>query len=378
MRVALVYDCLFPYTVGGAERWYRNLAERLTAAGHDVTYLTLRQWEQGSEPEIPDVEVIAVGPKMLLYADGRRRLVPPLVFGLGVLAHLLRKGRRYDVVHTASFPYFSLLAGAGARRLRRFRLIVDWVEVWTRDYWIEYLGSLGRVGWWVQGVCARTRHRAFAFSNLHARRLGELGFGGDVTVLGGLYAGPLTARVATPAEEVVVYAGRHIPEKQVTALVPALARARERMPELRGEIYGDGPDRPRVLRAIEQHGLNGAVDAPGFVAAEQVTEALRRAMCLVLPSRREGYGLVVVEAGALGTPSVVIEGPDNAATELIREGVNGFIARSTEPDDLAEAIVRIHEAGQALRESTSAWFAQNADRLSIDASLETVLRAYAD
>ena len=33
MRVCLIYDCLFPYTVGGAERWYRNLAERLVARG---------------------------------------------------------------------------------------------------------------------------------------------------------------------------------------------------------------------------------------------------------------------------------------------------------------------------------------------------------
>ena len=55
---------------------------------------------------------------MELYAHGRRRLLPPIVFGAGVLLHLLRRGRRYDVVHTASFPYFSLLA-AGA--LQPFR-----------------------------------------------------------------------------------------------------------------------------------------------------------------------------------------------------------------------------------------------------------------
>ena len=47
MRVCVVYDCLFPHTVGGAERWYRNLAERLAADGHDVTYLPLRQWPRG-------------------------------------------------------------------------------------------------------------------------------------------------------------------------------------------------------------------------------------------------------------------------------------------------------------------------------------------
>src|SRR5690349_13606255 len=104
MRVCLVYDCLFPYTVGGAERWYRNLAEALAAEGHEVTYLTLRQWERGPAPRIADgVEVVAVGPRMELYTGGRRRILPPLVFGLGVLWHLLRRGRRYDVVHTGAF-----------------------------------------------------------------------------------------------------------------------------------------------------------------------------------------------------------------------------------------------------------------------------------
>ena len=38
VQVCIVYDCLFPYTIGGAERWYRNVAEGLAAQGHDVTY----------------------------------------------------------------------------------------------------------------------------------------------------------------------------------------------------------------------------------------------------------------------------------------------------------------------------------------------------
>src|SRR5690242_7303600 len=135
MRVCIVYDCLFPHTVGGAERWYRNLTERLADDGHEVTYLTLRQWDRGEDPGVRGVRVRAVGPRMELYAGpGRRRVMPPLVFGAGVLWHLLRQGRRYDVVHTASFPYFSLLAAALARVPLRFRVVVDWHEVWTRAY----------------------------------------------------------------------------------------------------------------------------------------------------------------------------------------------------------------------------------------------------
>ena len=378
MRICLVYDCLFPYTVGGAERWYRNLGERLAADGHDVTYLTLRQWEPGERAEVAGVRVVTAGPRMELYTDsGRRRILPPLVFGAGVLWHLLRRGRRYDVVHTASFPYFSLLAAALARPLRPFRLVVDWHEVWSRDYWLEYLGGLGgRIGDAVQRLCLRVPQRAFCFSRLHERRLIEAPVNGELTVLEGEYAGPLEPREPTAAEPVVVFAGRHIPEKRVPALVPALALARERIPELRCEIYGDGPERDEVLRLRAKHGLDDVLDVPGRVEAERVERALSRALCMVLPSSREGYGLVVVEASAAGTPSVVVAGPDNAATGLIEEGENGYVVPSASPEDLAAAIERIHAQGQGLRDRTAGWFSANAERLSLRSSLEKVLDSY--
>jgi len=378
MRICLVYDCLFPYTVGGAERWYRNLAQRLAADGHEVTYLTLRQWPRAERGEVPGVRVVTAGPRMALYrAAGQRRILPPLVFGAGVLGHLLRHGRRYDVVHTASFPYFSLLAAGLVRRAAGFRLVVDWHELWSRRYWREYLGGLGgRVGWAVQALCLRVPQHAFCFARLTAGRLRDEGVRGEVTVLEGEYAGPLTAAAPLPAEPVVVFAGRHIPEKRAPAVVPAIARARARLPELRGRILGDGPERGAVLAAIEREGLDGIVEAPGFVDGEVVDHDLARALCMVLPSAREGYGMVVVEASAVGTPSVVVRGEDNAATELIEEGVNGFVADSASPDDLAAAIVRVHEAGGELRRSTAAWFERNARRLSLDSSLDAVARSY--
>jgi glycosyltransferase involved in cell wall biosynthesis len=380
MRICLVYDCLFPYTVGGAERWYRNLGERLAADGHDVTYLTLRQWKPRERAEVAGVRVVTAGPRMQLYAEsGRRRILPPLVFGAGVLWHLLRHGGRYDVVHTASFPYFSLLAAALVRPLSRFRLVVDWHELWSRDYWLEYLGPIGgRVGNLVQTLCLRVPQRAFCFSRLYARRLREGRVNGELTVLEGEYAGSLEPREPRAAEPVVVFAGRHIPEKRVPALVPALALARERIQELRGEILGDGPDRDEVLRLRSEHGLEEVLEVPGRVEAERVRESLARALCMVLPSRREGYGLVVVEAAAAGTPSVVVAGPDNAATDLIGEGENGYIAPSASPEDLAAAIERVHGEGHALRERTSAWFRANAERLSLERSLEHVLASYSD
>lgn len=379
MRVCVVYDCLFPYTVGGGERWYRNLAERLAADGHEVTYLTLRQWDRGEAPDAGEgVRVVTAGPRMALYtAAGRRRILPPLVFGAGVLRHLLARGRRYDVVHTSAFPYFSLLAAGLVRPLGRFELVVDWFEVWSRSYWRDYLGGArGRFGALVQRACAHVRQRAFCFSALHAARLSEQGLRGEVTVLRGLHADTGERVTARPADPVVLFAGRLIPEKQVTLAVAAMAIACGRIDGLRGEFLGDGPERAALDAAIVQHGLTGVVSAPGFADADTLDAEMRRALCLLLASRREGYGLVVVEASARGTPSVVVAGEDNAATELIAEGVNGTIATSSEPQALAEAIVRVHEAGLAMRESTVRWFAENAESLSLEHSLRAVLESY--
>lgn len=378
MRVCIVYDCLFPFTVGGAERWYRNVSERLAADGHEVTYLTLRQWDRGSDPHVKGVDVRAVGPRMGLYAGpGRRRVLPPLVFGAGVLWHLLLHGRRYDVVHTASFPYFSLLAAAIARPLGKYRLIVDWHEVWSKAYWREYLGRVGGdIGWLVQLVCARVPQRAFCRTQLYAERLRAEGLRGEITLLPGVYDGPLDIEPSLVAEPIVVFAGRHIPEKQTLAIPPAIARAREILPELRAAIVGDGPDRQKLVALVAELGLEHAIDVPGFVAGDRVEELLASGLCLLLPSRREGLGAIVLEAAAHGTPSVVVAAPDNAAVELIEEGKNGFIAASASADDLAHAILRVHEGGTALRESTAAWFQRNAGRLSLEHSLEVVLAAY--
>jgi glycosyltransferase involved in cell wall biosynthesis len=388
MRICIVYDCLFPNTVGGGERWYRNLAERLAAEGHRVTYLTLRQWDRGERVDLDArVRVVTAGPRMSLYtADGRRRILPPLVFGLGVFLHLLRNGRRYDVVHTCAFPYFSLLSAGLLRPPLGYKLVVDWFEVWSRSYWREYLGGVGgRLGALVQRLCALVPQQAFCFSELHAERLREEGLRGPVTVLRGLYTGttePVTSGAAEPvtpslAQPLVLFAGRLIPEKQATLGVAAIAIAARRIEGLRGAFLGDGPERAALDGAIAEHGLQEIVSAPGFADAEVVDAEMRRALCLLLPSRREGYGMVVVEAAARGTPSIVVAGEDNAATELIREGVNGTIAPRADPEVMAEAIVRVHEAGTALRRSTARWFAENIEWLSLEHSLQVVLESYA-
>jgi glycosyltransferase involved in cell wall biosynthesis len=326
-----------------------------------------------------------MGRSDLYTRSGRRRIWPPIRFGFGVFRHLLRHGRSYDAVHTASFPYFSLLGAWLALRLTRSRarLIVDWHEIWSLDYWRTYLGRFGgRIAYWIQALCLRLPDRSFTFSRLAEARARELGHRAPISRLTGEYAGDdrerraLLSGAETEGAPTAVAAGRQIPEKRVPAIPAAIAEAARELPELRCVILGDGPEAEDTRRAVQDLGLGERVELRGKVSHDEVMRALASAACLVHPSMREGYGLVVVEAASLGTPAVVVRGADNAATELIESGVNGFIAPDADPPNLAAAIAAAVAGGEELRASTLAWYERNREALSIETSLALVEQSY--
>src|SRR5206468_7202944 len=142
-------------------------------------------------------------------------------------------------------------------------------------------------GWLIQRAGVQVPQRAICFSRLHTERLRAEGLRGEVTALPGEYAGPLTVRPMHDPEPMIVFAGRHIPEKQVAAIPPAVLRARMDLPELRAMILGDGPEREAVAQLTAELGLSDVIELPGFVAGDTVEHALERALCMVLPSRRE-------------------------------------------------------------------------------------------
>lgn len=369
MRIGITYDCLYPWTVGGGERWLRNVAEALAVEGHDVTYITRVQWNPGEPVHVPGVRVRAVAPAEPLYGpDGQRRIGQALRFGRGVFGHLLRHGDEYDVVHCAAFPYFSVLAAAALRRRFGYRLVVDWFEVWSDAYWREYLGGpKGRVAREVQRACARVDQEAFVLAHMSAARLKSIGLRSEPVVLRGGWTGSLERPTPAPSSGEVVFAGRLIPEKRAPALARAIVDA-----GLPGAIIGDGPDLEAV-RAVARGAPSLRV--PGFVSREELDASIRGALCVALASSREGYGLICVEALAAGVPVVVVAGEDNAAVELVEDGVNGFVAPAL--DALPAVLRRVADAGPALRESAADWFATHASELSVRSSVAKVLAAYA-
>ena len=91
---------------------------------------------------------------------------------------------------SARSPTSRCSAAALARPRGRLRLVVDWFEIWSRAYWVGYLGGVGgRIGYAIQRLCVRVPQRAQCFSRLHEARLLEEGLRGEHVLLGGLYDG---------------------------------------------------------------------------------------------------------------------------------------------------------------------------------------------
>jgi glycosyltransferase involved in cell wall biosynthesis len=380
MRIALVYDCLYPATVGGAERWLRALAGAL-AEEHEVTYVTRRQWRRSEDP-LPGVRCVAVSPGGSLYRDdGRRRLLPPALFGLGVFLHFLRHRRRYDAVHCLSYPFASLVAVRAALTGSGVRVRCEWLECLSESYWCSYGRVLGRLGALVQRLCLRLTPEAVVFSRHTERRLREAGFRGPVEMLGGLafapgMAGSADADPSYGSPPLVLFAARHIPDKRAALVPDAVAAARMRRADITAVVAGEGPERSRVMRRIGELDLNGVVTAPGFVSTDELDELYRRAACVLSPSARDGYGMVVAAAAAHGVPVVVCPGPDNAAVERVVDGINGQVAASARAADVGAAIAAVIDQGEELRASVKRWYGEHAEELSVEATLRRARALY--
>jgi glycosyltransferase involved in cell wall biosynthesis len=235
------------------------------------------------------------------------------------------------------------------------------------------------VGAVVQRLCIALSPHALVFLEHNAERLRQAGYHGSITVLAGLLPGERVQGVGTltaPSPPVALFVGRHVKDKGVRLLPEVLELARAEIPALTMVIAGDGPERALVASEVTRRGLGGAVTLPGRVPENELLQLFSRASCTVVASSREGYGMIVVESTAVGTPVVVAANPENLAVCHIVPGVNGFVTEPT-PAGLAEGVVRAVTSGEALRRSTASWYEGHAGSMSMDLATDEVVALYA-
>jgi glycosyltransferase involved in cell wall biosynthesis len=347
MRIAFVYDALVPYCMGGAERRYHELATRL-AERHEVHYVTWRYW--GSAPTMVrhGVTYHGVGaPRPFYGPDGRRTVGEMVAFALRVPRLLARLD--VDVVDVSGTPYLPVYAAWLATRWSRTPLVATWHEFWG-DQWQAYLPDrpvVARLARLAEAAARPFADRRVAVSAFTARRMS----GGTAGNWAGNAAGDpdglpvvpngvdleAAAAAPDPRRSDVLFVGRLIAEKRVDLLVRAIAAVARERPRVRCLVVGDGPERPALDALLDRLGLQRNVQLLGRVGEGEVPGLMAASRVLVLPSAREGYGIAVVEAQAAGLVPIVARGEFSAATDLVRDGVDGLLVEP-DPEAIAAAI----------------------------------------
>ncbi|HEV7667301.1 MAG TPA: glycosyltransferase family 4 protein [Thermoanaerobaculia bacterium] len=366
LSILLLYDCIYPGSVGGVEHRNYELARALAARGHRVT---LAGFADGKDTPAPGVETLPLGPRGRLYAaSGKRSTGQALRFAAKVARLDLSP---YDLVETANIPYIHLFPLALRCRLARKPLVVTWYEYWG-PYWREYLGPIRWLPYAaIERLAVPLGKKAIADSRLAADRV-QARRGGEVPVVPvGIPIAAIRAAAEEPAEPgaepapPLIYAGRLLREKRVDLLLEAVALLAEALPEHRGAwlaILGSGPERERLEDLARSLGLADSVVFLGHLPTNaDVWRSLGRAKVAVQPSSREGFGLFPLEAMAAGLPVVYCESPESALPELVRHGLEG-VCTPPVPQSLAAAIAWLlgdaaaHERlAQSARERSEAY-----------------------
>ncbi|VVB88563.1 Trehalose synthase [uncultured archaeon] len=150
----------------------------------------------------------------------------------------------------------------------------------------------------------------------------------------------------------VIFVGRLIKEKNADVLIKAIGNARKTLPEIKCHIIGDGPEREKLTSLVSECGLTNNVRFFGFMDHMEVIALIKSSKALVLPSEREGFGMVVIEAYACGVPVVTVRSPRNAASELVNEKT-GFVV-NLDDRELGETICILMKDAELRKKMSSA------------------------
>jgi glycosyltransferase involved in cell wall biosynthesis len=324
MKLAFLYDAVYPWEKGGAQKRIWELARRL-ADDHDVHLYGMHFWDGPQVIEREGVTLHGVCEPRELYVDGRRSIPQAIYFAAQALPPLLRED--FDIVDCQEFPYFPCFSAKLHELARGSTLVITWYEVWD-DYWYEYLGRKGVFGKAIERATLRLADTIVPISEYIADDLREVGRTHGLEVVeNGVDYERLQEIPAADADWDVIYVGRLSEHKNVDLLLEAIKTAADRMnTDLTCGIIGDGPERDRLETYATDLGVDDQVEFLGFVEAdEDVIGNIKAASVFVLPSIREGFPNTILEANACGVPSIVVDHEENGSTAVVEDGVTGFI-----------------------------------------------------
>ena len=335
MKIAYVYDAVYPWVKGGAEKRIYEISRRLAARGHEVHCYGMKWWQGQDDIEAEGVYLHGICPPRPLYSNGKRSISQAAYFA----GRLLSIRTNVDVLDCQNFPYLSCFSAKLISRLQGPQLFITWLEVWG-EYWREYLGEKGRAGQAVEWAAARLTDRNIAISKRTQRDLLSLAGREAQIVPPGIDCKMISEIAPAVQQSDLIYVGRLIEHKNIDLLIRSLKHVQSQVPDVKVLIVGDGPEMNNLRSLAKELDLSQSIRFLGFIEDYNYALSLMKSSRIfVSPSTREGFGMAALEANACGIPVVTVSHDMNAVMDLIGKDT-GLICQPNEVE-LSQAILSL-------------------------------------
>lgn len=357
-KIIIIYDCIYPESLGGVEHRNYQLAKYLSEKGH---FITLAGWTKKSQSPLPNVKVLPLPfPQSLYNQEGKRSALTSLKFALAVSTLPLQN---YDLILTDNIPYIHLFPLILLSAFKGKKLLITWHEYWGK-YWQKYIkGFSWLIFFLIEFLTAQLGKKVITVSEFTAQRLAKyrLRKKSIFVVHSGIELKTIISVTNNLKKDAppLIYAGRLMKEKRVNLLLEAIVKLNLNTNQIILQIVGDGPDRDNLENLANNLKIAENVRFTGRLSTiEEVWQHLAQAKIAIQPSEREGFGLFPLEAMAVGTPVIYCKSDESAVSEVVRDGREG-IAVNSDSDSLAQAIAN-------LLDNTEEW-----ERLSKNAQIRS-------
>jgi glycosyltransferase involved in cell wall biosynthesis len=302
---------------GGSEKYLSEVAAGLAARGHRVTIRTAAYPGALRSEVVDGVRYVRRGGRHTVY--------------LRSLAALAVRRHRADVVVDVQngVPFLTPLVRSG-------RAVVNLVHHVHREQWSVVFGPVvARAGWFLESRVAPrvyARSRYVAVSESTRDELAGLGVdAARVTVIHNGTDAVADEHVTRADHPVVVVLGRLVPQKRVEIAMRAVRDLAPDHPGLELWVVGSGYWDTELHRVADELGIRDRVTFTGHVSEAEKHRLLAEAWVLALPSLKEGWGLVVVEAGVHGTPTVAFADV-GGLNDSVRDGETGVLVHGAQAE----------------------------------------------
>lgn len=339
MKISFVYDAVYPWEKGGAQKRVWELARRLSD-DHEVHMYGMYYWDGPRKIEKEGVILHGVCRPYELYSDGRRAIPPAIKFAAKLAPALLKEN--FDIIDCQQFPYFPVFTTKAHELLRSSSLVVTWYEVWG-DYWYDYLGLRGSLGKFIERLAVQLPHTIIPISSFILEDLQNVGRSANMTVVeNGVDFHGIQDITPTRDSWDLIYVGRLSEHKRVNWLLDAISLASRQIgAPIETCIIGDGPERSRLETRALNLDIHRQVDFKGFIESDkEVIGMMKSSKAFVLPSIREGFPNTILEANACGKPAIIVDHPENGSKAVVEDGTTGIVTQP-KPKSIAKSITQI-------------------------------------